>query len=85
QLKSIILNERRLELAFEGQRWDDLNRYGVTVDVMNKLNELKFTCNEGNVSTPTPIKYNFNRNSLLLPIPLLEMQANPSLTQNPGY
>ncbi|WP_223585244.1 RagB/SusD family nutrient uptake outer membrane protein [Sphingobacterium sp. GVS05A] len=85
QLKSIILNERRLELAFEGQRWDDLNRYGVTVDVMNKLNELKFTCNEGNVSIPTPIKYNFNQNSLLLPIPLLEMQANPSLTQNPGY
>ena len=84
-LKDIILNERRLELAFEGQRWDDLNRYGVTVDVMNKLNEIKFTCDNGKQSSPTLIKYNFNQNSLLLPIPLLELQANPSLTQNPGY
>lgn len=84
-LKTIILNERRLELAFEGQRWDDLNRYGVTVDVMNKLNEIKFTCDNGKQSNATLIKYNFNQNSLLLPIPLLEMQANPSLIQNPGY
>ncbi|WP_313263190.1 RagB/SusD family nutrient uptake outer membrane protein [Sphingobacterium sp.] len=84
-LKTIILNERRLELAFEGQRWDDLNRYGTTVDVMNKLNEIKFTCDNGQQSNPTLIKYNFNQNSLLLPIPLLELQANPSLTQNPGY
>ncbi|HBI90507.1 MAG TPA: RagB/SusD family nutrient uptake outer membrane protein, partial [Sphingobacterium sp.] len=59
--------------------------YGVTVDVMNKLNEIKFTCDNGKQSSPTLIKYNFNQNSLLLPIPLLELQANPSLTQNPGY
>lgn len=85
QLKSILLNERRLELAFEGQRWDDLNRYGVTVKTMNGLNEMKFTCNDGTISKPNPVTYNFNQNSILLPIPLLEMQANPSLTQNPGY
>ncbi len=33
-----VLNERRLELAFEGQRWFDLVRTGKVFDVLNTLN-----------------------------------------------
>ena len=33
-----VLHERRLELAFEGQRWNDLVRYGKVEDIMNNLN-----------------------------------------------
>ncbi|MBS1745843.1 MAG: RagB/SusD family nutrient uptake outer membrane protein [Bacteroidetes bacterium] len=85
QMRSAIINERQLELAFEGQRWDDLKRFGIAVSVMNGLDEKQYTCNDGNASTPTSINYNLTTATLLLPIPLLEMQANPSLIQNPGY
>lgn len=85
QMRTAILTERQLELAFEAQRWDDLQRYGIAVTVMNGLNEKKYTCDGGAPSTPVPISYNLTNQTLLLPIPLLEMQANPSLVQNPGY
>jgi hypothetical protein len=85
QMQSFILNERQLELAFEAQRWDDLQRYNLTVSVMNGLNENNFTCSGGVVSDPVPINYNVSAPKTLLPIPLTELQANPNLTQSPGY
>jgi hypothetical protein len=84
-MKTKILNERRLELAFEDQRWDDLRRAGVAVSVMNALVEYKQTCSGGIPSAPTKINYSCNNDKLLCPIPQLERDANPNLTQNPGY
>lgn len=84
-MKTVILDERRLELAFEGQRWDDLVRNGVAVDVMNALTEYKYTCADGNQSAPVLIQYNCNNNKLICPIPQLERDVNPNLSQNPGY
>lgn len=85
QMKTKILNERRLELAFEAQRWDDLLRSGQAVNIMNNLGEVKYTCAGGTPSAPVAISYNCNQNKLLLPIPQGERDANPNLTQNPGY
>jgi hypothetical protein len=85
QMRDKILNERRLELAFEGQRWDDLVRLKVATTVMNSLNEVKYTCNDGTPSAPTRIQYNVNDQKWLAPIPQLEIDANPNLVQNPGY
>lgn len=85
QMKHVILNERRLELAFEGQRWDDLVRSGEIVTVMNSLNEVKYTCGGGNQSAPIAINYGMTESKILCPIPQQEMDANPKLTQNPGY
>lgn len=85
QLRNKILNERRLELAFEGERWDDLVRLKVATTVMNNLNEVKYTCNDGITSAPIKIQYNINDQKWLAPIPQLEMDANPNLVQNPGY
>jgi hypothetical protein len=70
--------ERRLELAQEGQRWDDLVRYGRAETVMNALNEV-------NVVTGQKVNYNMTKERELLPIPQTERNRNPSLTQNPGY
>ena len=78
QLKTAILNERRLELAQEAQRWDDLRRNGVAVDVMNNLVEI-------NIITEQQKVYNMTKEKQLLPIPQSERNRNTNLGQNPGY
>jgi starch-binding outer membrane protein, SusD/RagB family len=77
-LKLAILDERRLELAQEGQRWDDLRRNGVALDVMNNLVEV-------NLITDQPKDYVMTTDKLLLPIPQSERNRNPNLGQNNGY
>jgi len=70
-LKQKILHERRIELAFEGDRWFDLVR------VDNGQYGLSFLHSIG--------KTNATAKNLLLPIPQVEIDANPNLKQNPGY
>lgn len=74
-LLDAILRERRLELAQEAQRWDDLVRFGQVVAVMNGLNEI-------DLRTGTPTNYDMSADKILLPIPQEELDRNPSLTQN---
>lgn len=84
--KTAILNERRLELAFEGQRWDDLVRSGTAVSTMTGLNEKTYSCVVNLPGNPVKMDYSHVTNQrLVLPIPQLEIDANPNLTQNPGY
>jgi starch-binding outer membrane protein, SusD/RagB family len=88
EMKNKILKERRLELAFEAQRWDDLVRAGVATDVMKALNELTYTCENGVQGPPTKMDYSHcDQDHWLMPIPQPEIDANPSLAghQNPGY
>lgn len=66
-----VLKERRLELAFEGQRWFDLVR------VNNGQYGLDFLHSIG--------RTNAQARHLILPIPQIERDRNPNLTQNPGY
>ncbi|WP_231862305.1 RagB/SusD family nutrient uptake outer membrane protein [Rufibacter sp. DG15C] len=77
-MRTAILNERRLELAQEGQRWDDLRRFGVTAQVMGNLNEI-------DLRTNTRKDYSVKAHELFLPIPQSEINRNPNLVQNPGY
>jgi hypothetical protein len=72
-----ILNERRMELAFEGQRWNDLLRYGTdyTISLMKAQID----------PFGKALNYGINQNKLLLPVPLNEIQLDGNLTQNPGY
>ncbi|MDS1032666.1 RagB/SusD family nutrient uptake outer membrane protein [Porphyromonadaceae sp. NP-X] len=70
-LREKILHERRMELAFEGQRWFDLIR------VDNGQYGINFLHSIG--------KTNMSTKFLLLPIPQKERDANPNLSQNPGY
>jgi len=78
QLKTAILNERRLELTQEAQRWDDLRRNGVAVDVMNNLVEMNLITGQKKV-------YNMTKEKQLLPIPQSERNRNVNLGQNEGY
>jgi starch-binding outer membrane protein, SusD/RagB family len=76
QMREVILKERRLELAQEATRWDDLRRYNVALEVMNGLNEI-------DLRTGSRVDYNATEGDLLLPIPQQEMNRNPALQQNP--
>lgn len=71
----VIEKERRLELAFEGQRWFDLLRTGRALEVMNAVKD-------GNGNN---LNYNVQGYQLLLPIPQTQLDLNPLLIQNPGY
>lgn len=75
-LRTTILNERRLELAQEAQRWDDLVRHNLAVSTMNNLVEI-------DLRTGTPVNYNMTEAKILLPIPQQELDRNPALVQNP--
>jgi hypothetical protein len=71
-----VLNERRLELAFEGQRWFDLVRAGKAITVLNSLN-----VRDAGRLPMDPV----TDNTILLPLPQSQIDINPSLVQNPGY
>ncbi|MDR1557661.1 MAG: RagB/SusD family nutrient uptake outer membrane protein [Tannerellaceae bacterium] len=79
--KEAILNaylkERRLELAFEGERWFDLVRHDKVEEVMNSVYERD--------PDRIPLVYPFDQYSYKLPIPATAIDANPNLVQNPGY
>ena len=70
-----ILNERRLELAFEGTRKDDLVRTQLLQSVIDSFNE-NFSPN---------FKKDFQDFEYIWPIPQQEINLNPGATQNPGY
>lgn len=72
-----VLHERRLELAFECQRWFDLVRYGKVKEVMNPLNSKD--------SGRLPLSRPYTDDSDLLPIPQTVLDLNSNLVQNPGY
>ncbi|RAW02407.1 RagB/SusD family nutrient uptake outer membrane protein [Pseudochryseolinea flava] len=78
QMAAAILKERRLELAQEGHRWDDLRRADLAVDVMTNLDVM-------NLSTGVKKVYNMTVEKQLLPIPQSERNLNKNLGQNPGY
>ena len=70
--KDDLLNERRLEFAFENQRFFDLVRFGVAEEVL-----IDYALEEG---------FSFINNYLLLPIPDREITlSNGLMSQNPGY
>ena len=71
-----VLEERRLELAFEQKRWYDIVRRDMGPEVFGPSGfETEFL---GTTNFDPSRDY-------LLPIPPFEIANNPNLTQNPGY
>ena len=70
--KQELLDERRVELAFENHRLFDLMRFGVAQSVLSAHSD-----DNG---------YGFSATDLLLPIPQYEINlSNGLMSQNPGY
>lgn len=76
-LLKAYINERRLELACEGERWFDLVRLGIVEETMAAA--------QRNDAYRLPISVPYTANSYLLPIPQDVLDTNPNVVQNPGY
>ncbi|CAN5738739.1 RagB/SusD family nutrient uptake outer membrane protein [soil metagenome] len=92
-----LTEQRRLEFAFENQRWFDLLRYKTTLSTIDPLQILKdhfayeYVSHYSTYTAPTPtiafLQGNVTVDKLLLPIPQHEIDTNTQLViqQNPGY
>lgn len=78
-----ILDERRLEFAFEGHRYLDVKRLGAKAGLTEYFVRDNMDCTEYNACS-LPLN---ESHKLTLPIPRTEIQANPAIRdqQNPGY
>ena len=76
-----VLQERRVEFAFEGDYWYDITRQGYA-----KAKQIIEAQNRGFLSdngAETIVRPVFNQNQMFLPIPISEVSQNPLLTQPP--
>ncbi|MHA7943678.1 RagB/SusD family nutrient uptake outer membrane protein [Formosa sp. 3Alg 14/1] len=86
EFRFIVLEERRLELAFEFKRWYDITRremWNAPYDVFGPNGLESEVSTESGVG-PGPKSFDASRDALL-PIPFDEIIINPNLVQNPGY
>jgi len=101
KLRELVRNERRVEFCLERLiRYMDIRRWGIFMEVMNtKFYGMKLTDDPDNYTekkVETVGKYRghyiaidktgtIKPENALIPIPLYEININPSLQQNPGY
>lgn len=98
-LRTLVRRERRVELAGEGLRRSDLQRWGMLTSTLSGFDIIRYdgdvtgTLNaEGDYNVAITGKsvvsgetYNFKSHNELLPVPLTQMEINSNLVQNPGY
>ncbi|TCJ17689.1 RagB/SusD family nutrient uptake outer membrane protein [Flaviaesturariibacter flavus] len=95
--EKLLADERRVEFAFENQRWFDLVRYNTTFSTITAEAVLKahfaieYSRHYAQYQNPTPplaeLQGAVTRDHLLLPIPQREIDTNTQMPipQNPGY
>jgi hypothetical protein len=81
QLRAIIFKERRVELAFENHRWEDLLRSGKT-NALAVINAFGVKIRQ-EVSYLPSDSHVVNEHNLLFPIPQGDLDLNIKLTPNP--
>ncbi|SMD06689.1 RagB/SusD family nutrient uptake outer membrane protein [Pedobacter africanus] len=90
QMREVIRHERRVEMAFEEQRFWDIRRWKIAEQVMNgKLHGIKIIRTAPGVFTYTPIEaatVTFDAGKMYsYPIPYSEITKNTNLIQNQGW
>jgi hypothetical protein len=76
QMFRALMRERRVELALESHRYNDLVRWH-RANLINIKTDIDF-------GRP-PANANWTPRNLLKPIPLRDLDLNKNLSQNPGY
>lgn len=80
-----ILDQRRIEFAFEGYRFIDLKRLGTLAAAGIDRDPADYSSASNNFPGANPANLPLTSNKWALPIPQEELNANPSIQQNPGY
>lgn len=84
-----IQTEKRLELCWEGSRFQDLNRWGIAYEKLKDCNNVQpYLLQDGTIeyrSLNNPV-YGFKKGKHeLLPFPANEIRLNENIVQNPGW
>lgn len=88
QMLQKIKNERRIELAFEEQRYFDLRRWMEGEKLNRPVTGIRIEDNAGSLAYSyfeVDNQRKFDTKMYLHPIPLTEIKISPRLTQNPGW
>lgn len=90
EMREVVRNERRIELAFEDHRWHDIRRWKIAMTTNNQYNKvMKITKNSNGSYTyerrESIRRHNFRPEMYLMPIPDGEINKMPALLQNPGW
>lgn len=88
EMRKIIHNERRIELAFEEHRFWDIRRWKIAEEVFSKpLNGLVIIKSAGimNANLVPVFSKSFEVKRYLYPIPYSEVIKNGKMVQNPGW
>ena len=83
-----IMQERKIELAFEGQRFFDVRRRKILDQVMTPVHGVKIIKNSNGSKSYSIFQRqarNYSEKTYYFPIPGSEIQKNSKLTQNPLY
>lgn len=82
----LVRNERRIEFAGEGQRYDDIIRWKTAEDVLNEPAEGHTRLVNGNIETIKIEDRKFDPTSnYLWPFHESSLNVEPNLIQNEGY
>ena len=89
QMRAAIQNERRIEMAFEEERYFDIRRWKIADSVMNVPRMgVSITNSNGTLTynyIPVLTTKFIAPKMYLYPIPYTEVLANPNMKQNPGW
>jgi len=80
-----ILDQRRLEFAFEGYRFIDLKRIGTLAGAAIDRDPADYSSSSSNYPGGNPSNLPLTSTKFALPIPVTELNANPTIQQNAGY
>lgn len=95
EMRELVRNERRIELAYEDHRWNDTRRWKTAMVVNNAFNKRIRIVQANNATPPTSRtaytvtesirRRNFRPEMYLLPIPDSEIRKASAVVQNPLY
>lgn len=89
EMRAVIQNERRIEMAFEESRYWDIRRWKIAETVMNQPRtgvSITLTGSSLTYNYVTALATKFQAPKMYLyPIPYDEVLKNPNMKQNPGW
>lgn len=84
KMREFIRRERQIELAFEGQRFYDIRRWKIGEQVLNGTVYGAIDPSTGKPVVVEQRKFDPSRD-YLWPIPIIEINANKNMVQNPNW